>query len=102
MISGSNISIGLTENGIRIKHTCTKAINSILVKKKLSFDYIDGATAEYVVSSILQTGQIENTRKIKSRIGYEKKDFDEYQRSQTETLSFNDKMVKNSEQCQEC
>jgi hypothetical protein len=35
----------------------------------------------------LQTGQLENTRKIKSRIGYEKKDFDEYQRSKTETLS---------------
>jgi hypothetical protein len=34
----------------------------------------------------LQTGQLENTRKIKRRIGYEKKDFDEYQRPKTETL----------------
>jgi hypothetical protein len=59
--------------------------------------------AEYyvVVSSTLQTGQLENTRKIKNRIGYEK-DFDEFQRSKTETLSFKDKMATNSDKCQEC
>jgi hypothetical protein len=50
----------------------------------------------------LQAGQLENTRKIKHRIGYEKKDFDEFQHSKKETLSFNDKMATNSEQCQEC
>jgi hypothetical protein len=32
---------------LRIKHT--KTIESILVKKKLFFDYIDGTTAEYYV-----------------------------------------------------